>query len=160
MLNGYGESSSIPAYGPAVLRLIVGVVFVGHGAQKLFGAWGGLGLSGTTAAFTQLGLEPAYPLAVIAGASEFCGGLLLLPGVFTALASVVLIARLLVGIWKIHLANGFFLSGNGVEYDLILIAALVCLAFTGPGAFSVEGRRASHAAAAAAGRARVRFGRV
>ena len=159
MLNGYNESHSIPAYGPAVLRLVVGIVFVAHGAQKLFGVWGGGGLPGTAGFFAKLGLEPSYPLAVIAATAEFGGGLLLLLGAFTLAASLVLIVQMLVAIWTVHLANGFFLPA-GYEFNLVLIAALACLALTGPGALSIDARRASHAAAAAAGRARLRAGNV
>jgi putative oxidoreductase len=160
MLNGYSEGSSIAAYGAAVLRLAVGVVFVAHGAQKLFGMWGGIGLDGTTASFVQLGLEPAYPLAVVAGVVEFGGGLLLILGAFTQIAPIVLVLERLVAIWTVHLANGFFVSANGYEFNLVLIASLVCLMLTGSGALSIDARRASHEAAAAAGRARVRFGKV
>ena len=159
MLNGYGDNSSIPAFGPAVLRLAVATVFIAHGAQKLFGIWGGSGLPGTAGFFTQLGLEPAYPLAVMAGIVEFGGGLLLLLGAYTLVAGALLTVQMLVAIWTVHLSNGFFLP-NGYEFNLTLIAALVCLMLTGPGAFSVDGRRASHAAAAAAGRARIRSGNV
>ncbi|HJR61743.1 MAG TPA: DoxX family protein [Vicinamibacterales bacterium] len=160
MLNGYEEPSSIPAYGPAVLRLVVGVVFVVHGAQKLFGAWGGGGLAGTAAYFAQLGLEPAYPLAVSAGVVEFGGGILLVLGAFTLFVSLALTLDMLVAIWKVHLAHGFFAAANGYEFNLTLIAALACLMLTGAGELSVDARRASHAAAAAAGRARLRFGKV
>ncbi len=160
MLNGYGESSSIASYGPAVLRFVVGLVFIAHGAQKLFGVWGGGGLSGTAAGFGQMGLEPAYALAVIAGLVEFGGGILLVLGAFTLPAALLLILQMLVAIWKVHLANGFFLSANGFEYNLTLIAALACLMLTGPGALSFDARQASHAAAAAAGRARLRSGNV
>jgi putative oxidoreductase len=159
MLNGYTDSHSIPAYGPAILRLVVGAVFVAHGAQKLFGVWGGGGLTGTAAFFAQLGLEPAYPLAVAAATVEFGGGLLLIVGAYTLFASLALIVQMLVAIWTVHLANGFFLP-NGYEFNLTLIGALACLALTGPGALSIDARRASHAAAAAAGRARLRAGKV
>lgn len=159
MLNGYSESHSIPAYGPAVLRLVVGAVFVAHGSQKLFGVWGGGGLMGTAASFSELGFEPSYPLAVAAATVEFGGGLLLLPGAYTIVASLALIVQMAVAIWVVHLPNGFFLPG-GYEFNLTLIAALACLALTGPGAFSIDARRASHAAAAAAGRARLRAGKV
>jgi len=156
MLDGYEERSSIRPYGPAVLRLVVGAVFIAHGAQKLFGVWGGGGLSGTETYFSQLGLEPAYPLAVVAGAIEFGGGILLLAGGLTLVASLALVLEMLVAIWKVHLANGFFVGVNGYEFNLTLIAALLSLILTGPGAFSLDGRRASHAAARAAGRARLR----
>ena len=159
MLNGYGESYSIAAYGPAILRLALAAVFIAHGAQKLFGIWGGGGLSGTTAFFTQLGLGPAYPLAVVAGVVEFGGGLLLLFGAYTVVAALLLAIQMAVAIWTVHLANGFFLP-NGYEFNLTLIAALVCLMLTGAGALSIDARRASHAAAAAAGRARLRAGKV
>lgn len=159
MLNGYGEISTIAAYGPAVLRLALSVVFVAHGAQKLFGVWGGGGLSGTTAFFEGLGLQPAYPLAIVAGVVEFGGGLLLLCGAFTSIASILLAIQMAVAIWTVHLPNGFFLP-NGFEFNVTLIAALVSLILTGPGALSIDARRASRAAAAAAGRARLRAGNV
>jgi putative oxidoreductase len=160
MLDVYDERASVRPYGLTLLRLVLGTVFIAHGAQKLFGAWGGGGLPGTAAYFSQLGLEPAYPLAVAAGVVEFGGGILLVLGALTFLASLALVIEMAVAIWQVHLANGFFLSANGYEYNLTLIAALLCLMLAGPGAFSVDGRRASHAATAAAGRARVRFGKV
>ena len=167
MLNGYGDNSSIPSYGPAVLRLALGAVFTAHGGQKLFGLWGGGGLSGTAAYFAQLGLEPSFALAVISGSIEFFGGLLLIAGAFTFVVSLLLAIQMLVAIWKAHLASGFFINwaltpgiGHGYEFNLTLIAALICLMLTGAGALSFDGRRASHAAAAAAGRARLRAGKV
>lgn len=167
MLNGYGDSSSIGAYGPAVLRLAVAAIFIAHGAQKLFGVWGGGGLDGTAAFFTQLGLQPAYPLAVAIAVIEFVGGLLLVLGVYTTITAFLLAADMAVAIWKVHLAGGFFLNWNlvpaqphGYEFNLLLLAALVCLMLAGPGAFSIDARRASHAAAEAAGRARLRAGKV
>jgi putative oxidoreductase len=159
MLSGYSEGTAVQAYGPAVLRLVVGLIFVAHGAQKLFGVWGGGGLPGTAAFFAQLGLEPSYPLAVVAATVEFGGGLLLIFGAYTIFAAVALGIQMLAAIWAVHLPHGFDLP-NGYEFNLALIGALVCLALTGPGAFSVDGRRASHAAAAAAGRARLRAGNV
>lgn len=160
MLNGYGETSTIPSYGPAVLRLVVGAVFVAHGAQKLFGIWGGGGLAGTAGGFSRVGLEPAHVLAVAAGVVEFGGGLLLVVGAFTLVASLALVLDMMVAIWKVHLVHGFFVSANGFEYNVTLMAALICLMLTGPGALSIDARRASHAAAAAAGRARLRSGAV
>jgi putative oxidoreductase len=159
MLNGYSEGTAVQTYGPAVLRLVVGLVFVAHGAQKLFGVWGGPGLPGTAGFFAQLGLEPSYPLAVVAATVEFGGGLLLILGAYTVFAAVALVIQMLVAIWAVHLPHGFFLP-DGYEFNLTLIGALVCLALTGPGALSMDVRRASHAAAAAAGRARLRAGKV
>jgi putative oxidoreductase len=162
-MHAYETPTSLPAYGPAILRLALGAVFIAHGAQKLFGIWGGSGLSGTASGFAQIGLHPAYALAVLAGAVEFTGGLLLVVGALTVPSAIVLTVTMLVATWKVHLANGFFLNwtitpgqGHGYEYNLALIGGLVCLALTGPGAFSIDGRRAESAAAEAAGRARLR----
>jgi putative oxidoreductase len=155
------------AYGPAVLRLAVGAVFVAHGTQKLFGVWGGGGLSGTAASIGQLGLAPTFPLALLVGVVEFFGGLLLILGALTLFAAAALALEMVVAIWKIHGTNGFFLNssisssqGYGFEYNLVLIGALISLMLTGAGAFSVDGRRARSAEARAYGRARLRAGNV
>lgn len=151
------------SYGPAILRTIVGMIFVAHGAQKLFGAFGGGGLSGTAAGFESIGLSPAFPLAVAVAVAEFGGGLMLIAGALTRYASLALVVVMLGAMWNVHLANGFFINwamtpgrGHGVEFNLVIIAALLCLALTGPGAFSIEHRRARFAEADAAGRARLR----
>ena len=155
------------ALGPTVLRLGIGAVFVGHGAQKLFGVWGGGGPGGTAAFFSQLGLTPAYPLALVVGTAEFFGGLLLIFGAFTSVASAVLAITMVVAIWKVHLTNGFFLNwenapgqGHGYEFNLVLIAGLVSLMLMGPGTFSIDSRRLRSAETEAAGRARLRSGGV
>ncbi len=154
-------------YGPAVLRVAIGAVFVAHGAQKLFGVWGGGGLAGTAAFFGQLGLTPAYPLAILVGLVEFAGGLMLIAGALTLFAALALAINMAVAIWKVHFANGFFLNwnmvpgqGHGYEFNVALIGALVALMLTGPGALSVDGRRARSAEAEAYGRARLRAGKV
>jgi putative oxidoreductase len=154
-------------YGPAVLRLATGAVFVAHGAQKLFGVWGGGGLAGTAAFFGQLGLTPAYPLAIVVALVEFIGGLMLIAGALTLFAALALVLDMIVATWKVHLVNGFFLNwnmvpgqGHGYEFNITLIGALVSLMLTGPGAFSVDGRRERSAEAEAYGRARLRAGKV
>jgi len=154
-------------YGPAVLRLAIGAVFVAHGAQKLFGVWGGGGIAGTAGFFGQPGLTPAYPLAVLIGLVEFVGGLMLIAGALTLFAALALAVNMAVAVWKVHLANGFFLNwsmvpgqGHGYEFNVALIGALVSLMLTGPGALSVDGRRARSAEAEAYGRARLRAGKV
>lgn len=154
-------------YGPAVLRLSIGSVFLAHGAQKLFGVWGGGGIGGTAAFFAQLGLAPALPLALLVGGSEFIGGILLLLGAFTRATALVLTVDMAVAIWKVHFLNGFFLNwnmvrgqGHGFEFNLALAGALVALALTGPGILSVDGWRARTAQTRAYGRARIRSGSV
>jgi putative oxidoreductase len=154
-------------FGPAVLRLAVGVIFAAHGAQKLFGIWGGGGPSATAAFFNQLGLTPAYPLAIFVGLVELAGGLLLIAGAFTLATSAVLVLNMLVAVWKVHLPSGFFLNwtnapglGHGYEFNLILIAALVALMLMGAGALSVDEWRLRSSESLAAGRARLRSGGV
>jgi putative oxidoreductase len=146
-----------------VLRLAVGAVFAAHGAQKLFGLWGGGGLTGTAAFFAQLGLEPAFPLAIFVGLVELAGGLLLAAGAFTLVASALLTVNMLVAVWMVHLPSGFFLNwtmaagaGHGYEFNLALIGALVSLMLTGPGALSFDRYRARAAERQAFGRARMR----
>ena len=157
MLNDYGDgTSSLPSYGPVILRLVLGIVFVAHGAQKVFGVWGGGGLEATAAGFASIGVEPSFPLAVAVGTVEFGGGILLLLGALTLFAGAALTAVMMGAIWKVHAVNGFFLSANGYEFNLVLIAGLVCLMLTGAGALSIDGWRAASAAADRAGRARAR----
>ena len=157
----------MPSFGPVALRIAVGVVFVAHGAQKLFGIWGGGGPSGTAAFFAQLGLSPAFLLALLVGFVELGGGLLLLAGAFTLYAAIALTIDMIVAVWKVHLANGFFLNwtiapgiGHGYEFNLVLIAALVSLMLTGAGAQAVDRRRARSTETEAAHRARLRVGQA
>ena len=159
MLNGYGETYSLASYGPTVLRVVLAAVFMVHGGQKLFGIWGGVGLPGTATFLGQLGLEPSYWMAMLAGVVELGGGLMLLVGAYTLVAAAVLALEMAVVAWFVRLSNDLFMP-SGFEFNLTLIGALVCLMLTGAGAFSIDARRASHAAAAAAGRARLRAGKV
>jgi len=154
-------------FGPTLLRVALGLVFAAHGAQKLFGVGGGGGLTGTAAFFAQLGLSPAFVLAMASGLAETFGGLFLIAGLFTRITAAVLAVEMLVAAWKAHLANGFFLNlmntpgaGHGYEFSLVLIAALVSLIITGPGRLSVDHSKARDADATAASPARVQSGAV
>jgi putative oxidoreductase len=158
------------AIGALILRLTLASVLVAHGVHTLFGTFAGAGagpggLATTAAHFTAVGLVPATPLAVIVGVIQLAGGLFIAVGLFTRVASVAVLAYLCLGLWKENAPWGFFLNwtfdptrGNGIEYSLVLIGALVCLALSGAGEWSADGRRAHSAAARAAGRARARFG--
>lgn len=127
---------------PVALRLALGLVITGHGAQKLFGWWGGYGLEGTAGFFAgTLGLTPGIFWAALVGSGEFFGGLALLAGFatrFFALNTAIIMA---VALLTVH-RGAFFLSNNGMEYPLTLLLVSVALIFTGGGAFSVDARLA------------------
>ncbi|MDO6838342.1 DoxX family protein [Paraglaciecola chathamensis] len=120
------------------LRIPVGIIFIAHGAQKLFGAFGGYGLEGTGQWMASIGLEPGYTLAFLAGSAEFFGGIALLVGLLTRPAAMVLAITMLVAIFSVHISNGLFMANNGYEYALALLAASVCLMFSGAGKLSID----------------------
>jgi putative oxidoreductase len=119
--------------GIALLRIVVGGVFVAHGAQKLFV----FGIPGLAGFMGQIGVPLPFLSAVAVTAAEFLGGLALVAGLFTRWAALPLAFSMLVAALTVHLKAGFFLP-NGVEYVLTLFAATVGLSLTGSGAFSVD----------------------
>ncbi|MGJ3256043.1 MAG: DoxX family protein [Alcanivorax sp.] len=123
---------------PLALRLPVAIIFMAHGAQKLFGWFGGYGLEGTGQWMASIGLEPGYLMALGAGSAEFLGGLALLIGLLTRPAAVALAFTMIVAIVTVHIDNGLFMSNNGYEFGLALLAASVSLALSGGGRFSVD----------------------
>jgi putative oxidoreductase len=129
--------------GRLILRAVVGGYFVGHGTQKLFGWFGGHGPEGTAQFFEAIGLRPGKRHAVAAGAAEAGGGALLVLGAATPLASSVLIATMLTAINRVHIKNGPWVSDQGYEYNLVLIAVAAALAETGPGSPSIDDARGS-----------------
>ncbi|UZE94807.1 DoxX family protein [Alkalimarinus alittae] len=120
------------------LRLPAGVIFVAHGAQKLFGSFGGYGLEGTGQWMASIGLEPGYLMALVAGSAEFFGGIALLLGLLTRPAALMLAITMLVAIITVHLPNGLFMSNNGYEFGLALLGMSVALVFNGGGKFSLD----------------------
>ena len=121
-----------------VLRVPVGLILAAHGAQKLFGWFGGYGLEGTGQWLASIGLEPGYLMALLAGGAEFFGGLALVLGLLTRPAAVVAAFTMLVAIFAVHIGNGLFMANNGYEYALTLFAATVTLAIQGAGRFAVD----------------------
>lgn len=120
------------------LRIPTGIIFVAHGAQKLFGSFGGYGLEGTGQWMASIGLEPGFLMALGAGSAEFFGGIALLIGLLTRPAAVVLAFTMIVAILTVHISNGLFMSNNGYEFGLSLLAISVALAFSGGGRFSLD----------------------
>ncbi|MFP2769794.1 DoxX family protein [Oceanisphaera sp. KMM 10153] len=121
------------------LRLPAGAIFVAHGAQKLFGSFGGYGLEGTGQWMAGIGLEPGYLMALAAGSAEFFGGMALLIGLLTRPAAFMLAITMLVAIIGVHLPNGLFMSNNGYEFGLALLSISVALVFNGGGKWSLDG---------------------
>lgn len=132
-------------WAPLALRIPIGIVFVAHGAQKLFGAFGGYGLEGTGQFMASLGLSPGYLMALLAGSAEFLGGLALLLGLLVRPASAVLAITMLVAIATVHLDKGLFMANNGYEFALALLAAAVSLVISGAGNASVDATLARRA---------------
>jgi putative oxidoreductase len=120
------------------LHVVIGVLFVGHGAQKLFGAFGGYGITGTAGFMESLGLKPGKVHAIAAGVAELAGGALLALGLFVPFAAAVLIATMVTAIITVHARNGVWLGDNGYEYNLVLIAALFALAGVGAGKYGLD----------------------
>lgn len=120
------------------LRIPVGIVLAAHGAQKLFGWFGGYGLEGTGQWMASIGLEPGYFMALMAGSAEFFGGLALVLGLLTRPAAALSAFTMLVAIFSVHISHGLFLSNNGYEYALVLFAATLALAIQGAGSYSVD----------------------
>ncbi|GAC16625.1 DoxX family protein [Aliiglaciecola lipolytica] len=130
--------SSTNSFAALALRIPVGIIFIAHGAQKLFGAFGGYGLEGTGQFMASLGLEPGYLMAVLAGATEFFGGLLILFGLLTRPAAIVTAITMVVAILTVHIGNGLFMSNGGYEFGLALLAASVSLVISGAGKLSLD----------------------
>jgi putative oxidoreductase len=120
------------------LRLVAGLLFTAHGAQKLFAWFGGYGLEGTGQWMESIGLTPGYLMALMAGSAEFFGGLLLIIGFLTRPSSFVLAITMIVAIFSVHFDNGLFMSNNGYEFALTLLAISVSLILSGAGKHSVD----------------------
>jgi putative oxidoreductase len=116
-----------------VLRLVVGLLFVGHGTQKLFGWFGGPGLDGTEGMMRSLGYRPARGHAVLAGATEALAGLLLVLGLLTPLAAAGIIGVMLNAIGTVHGTKGLWVTNGGYEYNLVLIVAAFSIATSAAG---------------------------
>ncbi|TDW59805.1 DoxX family protein [Oceanimonas baumannii] len=121
-----------------VLRLPLGIILAAHGAQKLFGWFGGYGLDGTGQWMASIGLEPGFLMALLAGSAEFFGGLALALGLLTRPAAIVSAFTMLVALFSVHIGNGLFMANNGYEYALALFAATAALAIQGAGRYSLD----------------------
>lgn len=119
-------------------RVAIGIIFAAHGAQKLFAWFGGYGLEGTAGWMESIGLAPGLLMATLAGSAEFFGGLLLIVGLLVRPAAFVLAITMIVAIVTVHLENGLFMSANGYEFGLALLAVTVALLIRGAGSLSMD----------------------
>lgn len=121
-----------------ILRVPVGLILMAHGAQKLFGWFGGNGLAGTAGWLSSMGMEPGLLMAILAGGAEFFGGLALVLGLLTRPAALVAAFTMLVAIFSVHINNGLFVADGGYEYALVLMVASIALVIQGGGYLSMD----------------------
>lgn len=129
--------SSQAGAGAFMLRVPIGIILAAHGAQKLFGWFGGYGLEGTGQWMASNGFEPGYLMALLAGSAEFFGGIALILGLFVRPAAAIAAITLMFAL-TVHIENGLFISNNGYEFALALLAATITLAIQGAGAVSLD----------------------
>jgi putative oxidoreductase len=124
--------------GLLLARAVFGLVMAAHGAQKLFGWFGGYGLDGTGGYLEGLGFRPGRLFAMLAGASEFGGGLLLALGLLGPIGSTLILAIMIVAAITVHWQGGLFSTSNGIEVPLLYATGVTALALTGPGRYSLD----------------------
>jgi putative oxidoreductase len=122
-----------------VLRLVVGLTVAAHGAQKLFGWFGGPRIAGFSGMLEKLGITPSRPWAVVAGLTEFLGGLSIATGFLQTLGALAVVGAMTVAIITVHLPKGFWNRNGGYEFPLVIAAAAVALSLVGPGGISLDG---------------------
>jgi putative oxidoreductase len=120
------------------VRLAFGLAIAAHGAQKLFGWFGGHGIRGTGGFFEAIGFRPGVPFAIAAGLSELGGGVLIAAGLLTPVGGAAVMSAMLVAMISVHVKNGFFAMSNGIELPFLYAVAAGAVAWTGAGAFSLD----------------------
>jgi putative oxidoreductase len=126
------------AWGLLILRVVVGLTLAGHGAQKVFGWFGGSGMAGWIGVVEKLRIRPAQPWAWIAALAELVGGLLFALGFLSPLGSFAIAGSMLVAMAAVHWPKGFWNTKGGIEFNLAIVAAVIAVALTGPGTYSLD----------------------
>jgi putative oxidoreductase len=124
--------------GLLLMRVVLGTIMAAHGAQKLFGWFGGVGIAGTAGWLESMGFKPARLYATANGLAEFGGGLLLALGFLTPFGAAAVAGVMFVAIATVHWSKGFFNSAGGYEFNLLIVATSIALAMTGPGEISID----------------------
>jgi len=124
--------------GLLIARLVLGLLMAGHGAQKLFGWFGGHGLAGVSGFMEQLGFRPGRPFALAASLGEVVSGLLVALGFLGPVGPAIMISVMIVAAVTVHWRNGVFVTSNGIEVPLLYAAGAAALGLTGPGSFSLD----------------------
>jgi putative oxidoreductase len=137
-LVGWAPNAAALSTGLLVARLAFGLSMTAHGAAKLFGWFGGYGLTATSQVLVQLGFRPARVFAAIASLAEIVAGLLIAFGLLGPVGPALMLSVMIVAAVTVHWNKGFFAAANGIELPLLYAAAAVVLAVTGPGLFSLD----------------------
>jgi putative oxidoreductase len=124
--------------GLLLIRVVLGLIFGAHGAQKLFGWFGGYGLAGTGGFMESLGFRPGKTFAAEAAFGEFVGGVLFALGFLGAVGPALMLSVMIVAIITVHRKNPFFVTTNGMEHPLMFATVAVGIALTGPGRYSLD----------------------
>src|ERR1043165_3576929 len=124
--------------GLLIARLVLGLLMAGHGAQKLFGWFGGHGLAGVRGFMEQLGFRPGRPFALAAALSEVVSGLLVALGFLGPIGPAIMISVMIVAAVAVHWRNGVWVTSNGIEVPLLYTTGAFALALTGPGRYSLD----------------------
>src|SRR5579875_809194 len=124
--------------GLLIIRLVIGLTFVGHGMQKLFGWFGGPGITGMGQWLESIGIKPGGKYwAIYAGVFELVGGILFTVGYLTWLGAALIVIIIIDAIVTVHGKNGYWADKGGFEYNFVLIAVTIGVALTGPGQYSL-----------------------
>jgi putative oxidoreductase len=124
--------------GLLIVRVVVGLIFAAHGAQKAFGWWSGPGFSGWTGVMSKMGLRPSRLWSAVSTSAELVGGVALALGLLTPLAAAALVGQGTVIVLRAHWTAGFWSSNRGYEFPLSLLGGAAAVLFTGPGAWALD----------------------